>query len=173
LGVGTAPGNATPVQGNGGTATGSSSATTAGGGSGTSGGASTPASSTTTSPPPAETDTGWVCRVGGFKVDGALSEDPCIRDDNGTLMLEGELKGTYASPVVVVVRVDYGGTFSSPNISKAVTPASLGGKTYVYEVTLGAWAAGEEITCQENIDPASSPTDYQYTSNSGDIRTPS
>jgi hypothetical protein len=86
-------------------------------------------------------------------------------------MLEGELKGTYASSVVVVVRVDHGGTFSSARISKAVTPAALGGETFVYEVAIGSWPAGEEITCQENIDPASSPTDYQYAANSGDIRT--
>lgn len=144
-------------------------ATGAAGGSGGAG-ATTPASSTTTSPA-ATTDTGWVCRIGGFKVDGALSEDPCIRDDNGTLMLEGQLKGTYDSAVVVVVRVDFGGTLSSANISKAVTPSSLGGKTFAYEVTIGKWPAGEQITCQENVDPASSPTSYHYTSNSADIRT--
>jgi len=118
------------------------------------------------------TDTGWVCRSGGFKVNGALSENPCIRDEDGTLMLMGELKGTYDSPVVVVVRVDFGGTFSSANISKAVTPADLGGKTYEYSIAIGSWAAGEELTCQENVDPASDTTDYEYTANSGDIRTP-
>lgn len=165
-----APGSATPGQGGGSTAGGSSSTTT--GTTGTSGGgATTPASSTTTRPP-TTTDTGWVCRVGGFDNKGGFSEDPCIRDDNGTLMLEGELKGgTYASAVVVVVRVDYGGTLSSANVSKAVTPSGLGGKTFVYEVTLGRWTAGEVITCEENVDPAASPKAYQYTSNSGDIRT--
>jgi len=174
-GVSAAPGSASPGHGIGGdTNVGGSLSTptapagTTGGGSG--GGSTTPAKSTTTSPA-AATDTGWVCRVGGFKVNGALSENPCIRDDKGTLMLKGELKGTYASSVVVVVRVDYGGTLSAANVSKAVTPSSLGGKTFVYEVTLGPWPAGEQITCQENVDLAASPKDYQYTSNSGDIRT--
>lgn len=174
LSAGAAPGNASPGHGDGGTTLVGSSSTTTGApgttGGGGGGGATTPAGSTTTTPP-AKTDTGWVCRVGGFKVNGALSENPCVRDDNGTLMLEGELKGTYASSVVVVVRVDFGGTLSSANISKPVTPSSLGGNTFVYEVSLGHWPAGEEITCQENVDPAANPKDYQYTANSGDIRT--
>ena len=123
-----------------------------------------------TSASPTATDTGWVCRVGGFKVDGALSEDPCIRDEDGTLMLEGELKGTYNSSVVVVVRVDYGGVYSSANISPPVTPSKLGSQPYVYKVIIGSWTQSGAITCQENIDPASDPQDYEYTANSGDIR---
>ena len=128
------------------------------------------AGATSASPSPAATDTGWVCRVGGFKVDGALSENPCVRDDDGKLMLEGELKGTYDTAVVVVVRVDYGGHYSSANVSQAVTPASLDGKTFDYQVDLGSWTPGELITCQENVNPASDKSDYEYTSNSGDIR---
>ena len=73
----------------------------------------------------------------------------------------------------VVVRVDDGGVYNSANLSAAVTPSKLDGKTFVYEVTLGSWPAGEEITCQENIVLVSDPSVYKYGSNSGDIRTTS
>jgi serine/threonine-protein kinase len=148
------------------------------GGSTTTTVATTPASITTTSPPPAAppaaTNTGLVCRSGGFKNLGGFSEDPCIQDDNGTLTLKGELKGgTYNTAMVIVVRVDDGGTYSSAHVSKSVTPSQLGDQIYVYSVTLGSWPAGEVITCEENVDKATTPTDYTYGSNSADIKTTS
>ena len=138
----------------------------------------TAASITTTSPPPAAspaaTNTGLVCRSGGFKNLGGFSEDPCIQDDNGTLTLEGELKGgSYNTAMVIVVRVDDGGTYSSAHVSKSVTPSQLGDHVYVYSVTIGTWPAGEDITCEENVDKATTPTDYTYGSNSADIKTTS
>jgi Protein kinase domain len=138
----------------------------------------TTTSVTTSSPPiaasPSATDTGLVCRSGGFKDLGGFSENPCIQDDNGTLTLEGELKGgSYNTAMVVVVRVDDGGTYSSAHISKSVTPSQLGDHVYVYSVSLGSWPAGENITCEENVDKATTPTDYTYGSNSADIKTTS
>jgi serine/threonine protein kinase len=138
----------------------------------------TTTSISTSSPPtvasPAVTNTGLVCRSGGFKNLGGFSEDPCIQDDNGTLTLKGELKGgSYNTAMVVVVRVDYGGVYSSAHISNSVTPSQLGDHIYVYSVTLGSWPAGEDITCEENVDKASTPTDYTYGSNSADIKTTS
>jgi serine/threonine-protein kinase len=131
-------------------------------------------SSPPTSAPPVSTNTGLICRSGGFDNFGGLSEDPCIQDDDGTLTLEGQLRGTtYASAVYVVVRVDYGGTLSAANYSGSVTPDKLDGKTYVYTVNLGKWPAGEDITCQENIVLTTDKQDFKYGSNSGDIRTTS
>ena len=135
-----------------------------------------PTSVTTSSPPtkasPTATNTGWVCRVGGYDSFGGLSEDPCIEDDDGTLKLEGNLRGgDYNSAVYVVVRVDYGGVLSSANYSpEAVTPSKLSG-TYTFTVTLGSWKSGEKITCQENVVLTSDKQDYKYGSNSGDITT--
>ena len=138
-----------------------------------------PTSVTTSSPPtsasPTETNTGWVCRSGGYKDLGGFSENPCIEDDDGTLKLEGFIeRGTYDSAVVIVLRVDYGGTYSSAHVSPdSVVPATMGSTPFSYEVTIGSWPAGEEITCEENVDLASDKLDYTYGSNSADIRTSS
>ena len=132
------------------------------------------ASSPPTSASPTATNTGWVCRVGGYDSFGGLSEYPCIEDDDGTLKLQGNLRGgDYNSAVYVVVRVDYGGKYSSANYSPdTVTPSKLSG-TYTFTVTLGSWTPGEDITCQENIVLTTAKQDYKYGSNSGDIRTSS
>ncbi|HEY3871400.1 MAG TPA: serine/threonine-protein kinase [Actinocrinis sp.] len=140
-----------------------------GSGSGSSGSGSGGSAPAPTQAAPAPVDTGWVCRSGGWKDDGSLSVDPCIDYDNGTLYLRGSVQGSYGSSVVIALRVDYGGTYSRTYYSSAFVPASSGTKTVT--VTVGSWPSGENITCEENVDPASDESDYEYGANSADITT--
>lgn len=172
-------GSGTTLSGSGATGSGASGAAgsgsgtggsgSGGSGSGSSGSGSGGSAPAPTQAAPAPVDTGWVCRSGGWKDDGSLSVDPCIDYDNGTLYLRGSVQGSYGSSVVIALRVDYGGTYSRTYYSSAFVPASSGTKTVT--VTVGSWPSGENITCEENVDPASDESDYEYGANSADITT--